>query len=97
MGYKTGPCREIRTPDLMLPKHLRYQATPYTVITGAPWVNRTPEFGLQNRRFTTRTNRAYNFKTGCGKQESNLISLAYETNVETVSPSRNKSGGEYRI
>jgi hypothetical protein len=27
-------------------------------VYGAPWVNRTPEFGLQNRRFTTRTNRA---------------------------------------
>ena len=30
----------------------------YTKLLGAPGVNRTPDYGLQNRRFTTRTNGA---------------------------------------
>jgi hypothetical protein len=49
---------------------------------------------LQIRRIASNAYRAIN---GSGKQELNLMSLAYETNVETVSPFRYKSGGDSRI
>ena len=43
----------------------------YNIIFGAPGVNRTPDLGLQNRCFTTRTNGA-NFWSGYRESNSEI-------------------------